>query len=40
MAKRIKGEAIAVFQYLKGSERDDGVDFSSKAPEGRARSNR
>uniref|UniRef100_A0A670YN64 Zona pellucida binding protein n=1 Tax=Pseudonaja textilis TaxID=8673 RepID=A0A670YN64_PSETE len=30
---------IAVFQYLRGSRREEGVDLFSKAPEGRARNN-
>ena len=33
--RRLRGDMIAIFQYLKGCHREEGIDFFSMAPEGR-----
>ena len=37
--RRLRGDMIAVFQYLKGCHREEGIDLFSIAPEGRTRTN-
>ncbi|XP_058045180.1 uncharacterized protein LOC131201370 [Ahaetulla prasina] len=37
--RRTRGDMIAVFQYLRGCHKEEGVGLFSKAPEGRTRSN-
>ena len=35
--RRLRGDMIAAFQYLKGCHREKGTDLFSIAPEGRTR---
>ena len=37
--RRVRGDMIAVFQYLRGCPKEEGVKLFPKAPEGRTRSN-
>ena len=37
--RRLRGDMITVFQYLKGCRREEGIDLFSIAPEGRTRTN-
>uniref|UniRef100_A0A2D4HDB1 Uncharacterized protein n=1 Tax=Micrurus lemniscatus lemniscatus TaxID=129467 RepID=A0A2D4HDB1_MICLE len=37
--RRIRGDMIAVFQYLKGCHKEEGANLISKTPEGRTRNN-
>ena len=39
MKRRLRGDMIAVFQYLKGCHREEGINLLSIASEGRTRSN-
>ena len=37
--KRLRGDMIAVFQYLKGCHKEEGIDVFSIVLEGRTRTN-
>ena len=39
MKRRTRGDMIAVFRYLRGCHKEEGVKLFSKAPGGRTRSN-
>lgn len=36
---KLRGDMVAVFQYMKGYHREDAIDLFSPAPEGKTRSN-
>ena len=39
MKKRLRGDMIALFQYLKSCQKEEGIDLFSIAPESRTRTN-
>ena len=39
MKRKLRGDRIAVFQYLKGCQRERGINLFSIVPEGRTRTN-